>query len=315
MKKRRSCEEMENPAFAGRRNGIVAKIENKCDSDVWKYKLLYYIVVSGSEWVYVCVFCVCVHVCVCLLALLVRDTFNSSASERLRGFAGAMSAWGPASGGSGGIRPASGGVPEDEGSENSASSISSMAWRPTLYENQQRAHSSYENQQRAIELAKQTRHSHYIRRGDWQTGPMVWDPKLDASGNLIPWHTGYTPPDSDDSCWDREDSETDQEASEEEESDEEEQHRRQQEARSRTLEWVWSTMAVLLPWATAAVAMILRSTKLAGLWQRGERNRSGCTSRTSVAIEEKSVSSGVSAIGNIRGQQGEGKISSASGDT
>ena len=38
---------MENPAFA-------KKIENKCVSDVWKYKLLYYIVVSE---------CVCVCVC------------------------------------------------------------------------------------------------------------------------------------------------------------------------------------------------------------------------------------------------------------
>ena len=36
-------------------------------------------------------------------------------------------------------------------------------------------------------------------------------------------------------------------------------------------------------------------TKLAGLWQLGERNRSGCSSRTfSIATEEKSVRSGAS---------------------
>ena len=40
-------------------NYIVAKIENKCDSDVWKYKLLYYFVVS--ECMYVCFVFVCVH--------------------------------------------------------------------------------------------------------------------------------------------------------------------------------------------------------------------------------------------------------------
>ena len=54
--------------------------------------------------------------------------------------------------------------------------------------------------QEAIRQARSTKNSHWIKRGDWDPRPRgtLWDPELDSSGRLIPWHSGYTPETSDD---------------------------------------------------------------------------------------------------------------------